>query len=262
MPGSAGDAVFKVTSDTKEFTAGLKAAKGAAADFAKQTSGKFKQSTASVRGVTSALGGLAAAAGLKQIVRDVSASTKAFQTNMSTMEGLVGISRDQLKEWEGDIKKLAPQLGIVPEKLSEAMFFVTSAGLRGERALDALKHSARGAKGGLGDLSIVADAVTSALNAYPPSILSAEKATDILVATVREGKLEAAKLAPVIGDVIPLAAQMGVEFEQVGAMIAALSRTGSDAPKAVSGLRAALRSLARPSQQASKELDTAVRYYK
>ena len=107
---------------------------------------------------------------------------------------------------------------------------------------------------GLGEVKTVADAVTSAVNAYGQANLSAEKATDVLTAAVREGKLEADSLAQSMGKVLPVSSQLGVGFEEVGAALAAMSRTGTEAAMATTSLRGILSALLNPSSQAEKEL--------
>ena len=102
----------------------------------------------------------------------------------------------------------------------------TSAGFEGKEALDVLEASAKAAAAGLGETKQVADAVTSAVNAYGIENLSAARSTDILVATVREGKAEADSIAGALGQVLPAASELGVEFAELGGTIAALTRIG------------------------------------
>lgn len=114
--------------------------------------------------------------------------------------------------------------------------------------------SAKGAAIGLGETKDIANAVTSAMQAYEKSGLTASRATDILTATVREGKLEAADLAPVIGRVLPLASQLGISFSNLGANIATFTRLGVDADEAVTGLRGVLQALIKETPAGAKAL--------
>ena len=177
-----------------------------------------------------------------------------FESSMSKIVGLVGVARDQVNEWSKDIINLAPQLGKAPKELADAMFFITSAGLRGKEAMEVLEMSAKASTAGLGETKVVADLVTSAINAYGIENLNAAKATDILVAAVREGKAEADALAGSMGRVLPIAAELGVSFDQVGAATAAMTRTGTDANTAATQLRAIMTSLLKPTQQAEEAL--------
>ncbi len=175
-----------------------------------------------------------------------------FETSMTKINTLVGVSQDQVEAWRDDILALGPAVGKGPKELADAMFFITSAGLRGERALDALKISAQASAVGLGETEVVADALTSAMNAYADSGLTASAATEVLLETVKFGKLEADQLAASIGNVIPIASSMGVAFDEVGAFMASFSLGGATAGQAATALKGAFNALIRPTQQTKK----------
>lgn len=178
-----------------------------------------------------------------------------FESSMEKIIGLVGVSRGQVELWKKELIKLGPELGKSPNELADALFFITSAGIKGAEALDVLTMSAKASAVGLGETKVVADLVTSAMNAYGKENLSASQATDILVAAVREGKAEASALASAMGGVLPIASAMGVEFDEVSAAIAAMTRTGTDANTASVQLKAILASLLKPSKEAADTLD-------
>jgi len=176
------------------------------------------------------------------------------EASMSKMIGLVGVNRDVVEQWGKELKYVADESSVGVKELSDAMYFITSAGIRGAEAMNVLEASARASAAGLGETKVVADLVTSAVNAYGIANLSAAEATDILTAAVREGKLEADVLASTMGMVLPVASYMGVAFNEVGAAIAAMSRTGTSAQTASMQLRQMLNSLLKPTQQAEEAL--------
>ena len=177
-----------------------------------------------------------------------------FDKSMTKIKTLVGIASDEVDAMGGAVKRLAVDTGVNANDAADALFFITSAGLRGADAMAVLEASSKASAIGLGEVKTVADAVTSAVNAYGQENLSAESATDILTAAVREGKLEADSLAQSMGKVLPTASALGVSFDQVGAALAAMSRTGTDAAMATTSLRSILSALQNPSAMAKKEL--------
>ena len=178
-----------------------------------------------------------------------------FDKSMTSIQALVGVTADKVSEMGEAAKKMAVDTGKSSKEAAEALFFITSAGLRGKEAMDVLEMSLKAAAVGLGETKTIADLSTSAMNAYGSESLSASGATDILTAAVREGKLEASALAGAMGGVIPLASNMGVSFDQVGAAMAAMSKTGTDAATGATQLTAILASLKKPSSQAVDALD-------
>jgi len=179
---------------------------------------------------------------------------KDFEFNMNKVVSLVGVARKQVDAWSKEILAMAPKVGKGPVELAKAMYFITSAGIRGAEAMEILSESARSSVSGLGEVKVVADLLTSAMNAYGKENLSAARANDILTATVREGKAEADLLAQSLGLVLPIASAMGSTFDQVGAATAAMTRTGTKAATAAIQLRQIFNSLLKPAKEAEAAL--------
>lgn len=206
-----------------------------------------------IRGVGLGLS-LAITAPLTAIGYKAQSEFTEFEAALSRMEGLVGIAGDEVARFRGEILSLAGPVAKSPVELAKAMEFITGSGIKGNAALETLTITAKAASAGLGETVEVANAVTSAMNAYGPANLDAAKATDILVATVREGKAEASSFAPVFGQVLPLAAEMGVSFGEVGGALAFLTRTTGNASIATTQLRSMMTQLMKPTEKSEKAL--------
>lgn len=177
-----------------------------------------------------------------------------FESSMTKITALVGVAKDEVDTMSVAVRSMATQFGKSANEAADALFYITSAGLRGATATDTLAASLKASAIGLGETSTIADLATSALNAYGADVLSATQATDVMTATIREGKLETTELAGSMGRVLPLASAMGVNFNEVGAAFAALSRTGTNAAEAATQIRGILASLLRPTKQAEEAL--------
>ena len=177
-----------------------------------------------------------------------------FDKSMTKIKSLVGIAGDEVDKMGDQARQMAIATGKSSKEAADALFFITSAGLSGSEAMDVLNASLKASAVGLGDVTQVADAATSAMNAYGSDTLSASAATDVLVAAVREGKLSSEELAGSIGQVIPIASNMGVTFNEVGATMAAMSRTGTNAATASMQLKNILMSINKPSKEAADTL--------
>lgn len=212
-------------------------------------------SLGSLKGAALATGGVLAGAFAAKGLASATAAAAEFETEMTRLNTLVGIQRSQVQAWRDDILDLAPAVGKTPQELSRAMFAITSGGERGRQALDLLEQSAKASAIGLGDTTDIARTATAALQAFGDQGLTAEKAVDVMVATVREGNLEASDLAGAMGKATAIAATMGVSFEEVSAQIAGFTRLGVDARVAATGVRAVLASILRPSEQSRKAFD-------
>ena len=230
-----------ITGDARQLNAALGQATTA--------TGRFQQKMA---GFTAGLGKVSLVLGAVGVGAGKMAAN--FDSSMAKIVGLVGLTADEVDMMRESVLKLSGETAKAPKELADALFFITSAGLRGTDALDALEQAAKASAAGLGDTTVVADALTSAMNAYAGSGLTAEKATNALVAGVREGKLEAESLAGSLGKVIPIASQMGISFEEVVATLAAMSKVGIDAETGSTALRGVMSSLLKPTSQAAATL--------
>lgn len=177
-----------------------------------------------------------------------------FEDSFAKIEGLVGVTGEQLGELEEAAARLGPEFGKSANEAADALFFITSAGLRGAEATEVLEASLKGAAIGLGETKTIADLATSAVNAYGSSQLNGAKAVDVLTEAVRLGKLEPEALAQSMGMVLPLASNLGVSFAEVGAAMAGMSKTGTDASTAATQLRQILSTVAKPTSQADEAL--------
>ena len=177
-----------------------------------------------------------------------------YESGLAKTEGLVGINRDQVNAYGEDIKRLAREVGVSVGSLTDALFFTTSAGIRGAAVVKVLETTARASRAGLGNQAAIVDLVTSAMNAYAKSGLTAIEVTDTLTEAIRLGKLEPTAMAGAMGHLLPVASAMGVQFHEVAGLMAAMSRTGADVHKISTQLRQVLNTILNPAAEAEKAM--------
>lgn len=177
-----------------------------------------------------------------------------FDAQMARIEGLTNASKEQVQQWGQQILQIAPQLAQSPKALADALYFVASSGVPISQAMNIVQESAKGATAGLGDLKDIASLVTSVMNVYGPTNISAAKAVDILAGAVKAGKGEPAEFATALGQVLSVAGQMKVPFDQVAGAIAEFTNQGLSAQNAATLLQNLLRSFLDPSTAAKKAM--------
>lgn len=182
-------------------------------------------------------------------------SFSKFEYNLSKVTGLVGIQAEVTEKWGKQVLRTLDDVAKGSGELSEALYFVTTGGIRGVETMEVLNTSAKLAAIGLGETKTVADILVSAMNAYGKANLNAAQAGDVLIRSVREGKAEADELVTSMGVVFPIASKLGVSFGEVGAGMAAMTRTGTTAATSAIQLRRILFGILKPSQQAEEALN-------
>ena len=103
-----------------------------------------------------------------------------FESSMSKITGLVGIAADEVKGMETAVLDLAGKTAKAPNELADALFVITSAGLRGSDAMAALESAAKAGAAGLGETNDIARALAGTMNAYGPEVVDAARATDVV----------------------------------------------------------------------------------
>jgi TP901 family phage tail tape measure protein len=160
-----------------------------------------------------------------------------------------------MDELRTSVLKLSGETAQAPKDIADSLFFVASAGLKTAQVMPVLEATAQGAAAQLGDAATLGQLLTSVLVAYGKDAPTAASAMDVLTEAIRKGKAEPLDLSKSLGTVIPVAAEMGVSFDEVAAAIAASTNQGIEATRAATGLRYMLIQLANPSEQAKNILE-------
>ena len=177
-----------------------------------------------------------------------------FQQSMTALVTGAGESQSNLAMVSKGILDMAGQVGVSAQDLASGMYMVESAGYHGAAGLTVLKTAAMGAKVGNADMATVADALTSALNAYHLPASQATAVTNDLIATVASGKMHMQDLTGSLGAVLPAASAAGVSLAQVTGAIATMTMQGTPAADAATYLRQTILMLENPSAKAQKAM--------
>ncbi|WP_407473532.1 phage tail tape measure protein [Sulfitobacter sp. PM12] len=217
---------------------------------------RFSQATDATRSValmaTRALTGMAAgyasfaAAGASiNMARDFNA---ALAETSTLIEG----TPEQLDALTEASRSMAREFGGSSTDQVKAFYQAISAGADGvEGATQLLDQANKLAIGGITDVTTGVDALTTAMNAYGPDVLSAAEASDAMFVAMRAGKTTIGELSGSLGQIVPIASSAGVSFDEVTAGIAALTTQGLSTASATTGLRQVLASVIAPTKQAT-----------
>jgi TP901 family phage tail tape measure protein len=207
--------------------------------------------------VNDSLGGLGKAAAIGVGVASAAvagfgvAAVKAassFEKGMLEVATLTPDVANNLKSMSGDVLDLSARLGVDAVGSTKALYQAISAGVPADNAISFLETASKAAVAGVTDTETAVNGITSAVNAFKPAGLDAGRAADIMFATVKAGKTDFGQLSGAMSNVAPIAATMGVSFEEVSAAMATLTLSGAQTSVASTQVRAALTALAKPSE--------------
>ena len=191
---------------------------------------------------------------LRQIAQFTSESVQQFAefekgiknvlTLLSTEDK--GLLRESL--WSGSLD-IMNKYGLAANDVNKALFNTVSAGVKGGEAIKFLDAASTLAVAGVTDLTSAVTGIVSVMNAYGKSADEATRIAETLFTTQKFGVTTVEELAKSIGVVLPFAAASGISFEELGAAISVTTRTGLDAAKTVTALRAAISQMQKPATE-------------
>jgi len=160
------------------------------------------------------------------------------------------LTRDSIKT----LQKFSSEFGSNAQSQARAFYNIVSAGVKGtSKQLKTLATANKAAVAGLVDIDDSARVLVSSVNAYAKSGLTAERASDVLFATVREGQTTFGELADTLGNVTSIAANAGVKYEELAGAIAFVTKSGIKTDIAITGLRQVFASVIKPTKEAADE---------
>lgn len=249
-----GSLVVKLALDHAEYTKGLDRNSQAALKFARDTQRTFDGATNNIKGfLTRSAGQVAALVGT---VAGVSASLNTaldFDRSLAEVSTLLDGAADSTRELEFEAQRLAKQFGTMPVEQVKAFYQVISAGASdAAEATDILTAANKLAVGGVTQVDVAVDGLTSILNAYGDQVESATAVSDTLFVGMRSGKTTIGELSTNLGKVAPIAASLNVSFDELVATVAALTKGGISTTESITGVRAILAAVAKPAKEATK----------
>lgn len=191
-----------------------------------------------------ALGAAAASVGAFAIssIKDLN----TFDDKMNEVFTLLpGMSKDAMDSMKEDVKDLSTKMNVLPEEVIPAVYQALSAGVPKDNVFSFVEQATKLAKAGVAELDDSVGVLSTAVNNYKDTGLTAEQASDMLFTTVTKGVTSIPELAVALGKVIPTASSLGVSFGDVNASMATLTaKMGKGStPEAITKMKAMLMEL-------------------
>jgi len=175
-----------------------------------------------------------------------------FERQMANVSTMLDEPAKHMGAFSKGVRKMSVEFGESTEALAGGLYDILSASIPAGKALDVLAVAVKAAKAGMTDTKTAADAITTILNSYGLAADQAGQVSDLLFAVVKRGKTTFAELAPQIGMVASTAANAGVNLEELGAMVATLTRKGVRTENAITAVNQVIASFLKPSAEASQ----------
>lgn len=219
--------------------------------FAKQGFSAISNAAATMAKVSAvAIGGMVTAVGGAGVAAYKFGTE--YETSAAKVSTIADTTKVSMKELGDAVLNLSNETGTAATELNESLYSAISAGADTAHAVDLVEVAVKAARGGFTDTETAVDGLTSALNAYGMETSDAEGLANKFLVTQNLGKTTFGELASSIGGVAPTANAAGVSIDELLSGVASLTANGIGTSEAMTGIKAALSNVIKPSSEAAK----------
>ena len=241
----------QLTADTSRFKKGLGSAERDMKGFGGRTGAIMKGV-----GVAAVAGAAVAGAAIVGVaVKGVTEFAKFDKSMNEVFTLLPGMSEDAMSQMEDDVLALSNKMGVLPEETVPALYQALSAGVPKDNVFEFMENANKLAIGGVAELDASVGALTGVVNAYTDGSVSSAEAADMMFTTVKNGVTTIPELAASLGEVTPIAAALGIGFDEVSAAMATSTKVTQNTSKSATGLKSMLAELGKGGSIASKAFE-------
>lgn len=234
---------------------------------------KLKEGIKGAGGILKKLGGFASQAA-QQIIRAMGQAARAMtdfgmesvkvaatiDAGMREVFTLIPkMSAKMKKDMTKEMMELSQEMGKMPKDMTTSIYNALSSGIPKKNVFEFIRIAAKASIGGVSSTNQAVGALTTVLNGYKMTADKAADVSDTLFTIIKQGVTTMPELASNIGKVTPIAASLGISFEQVGAAFAEMTKNLGPGKSAEAGtqLKAMFSELSKASMDAFKNFEAA-----
>jgi TP901 family phage tail tape measure protein len=200
------------------------------------------------------MGGLLVGGGLIAGLRVATREFRAWETGLAKVSTLLDDNVNAFNLYGSAVGNMSKRFGLGTTTVTEGLYQAISASVGAGDALSFMNVAGMAAVGGLTDMNVAVDGLTTLLNSYGKSATEAAHAGDVLAIAQKRGKTTIGEMSSFIGAAAPTAAAFGVTMEQLAASIATSTKAGINTASSVAALRQLFAQLAAPTKRAQSTM--------
>lgn len=225
-------------------------------DALKRTSNEFKKTGSAASGAGSGVGGLitkltTAVATIGAVAFPI-AKAATFERAMATVGAVSGATGDDLANLTDKAREMGEKTEFSATQAAEGLKYLAMAGLNVEQQLAALEPALNLALAGNLDLGRAADIATNIMTGFGATVKELPGMMDVLTQAFTSSNTTLEELGYGMAYVAPVAAGLGVKFNDLVSGMSALANAGIKGSMAGTSLRGMLVKLFSPSTKAVK----------
>lgn len=205
----------------------------------------------SLGGVTSQLGQVGAAVGVAFSAGAAINAASQFGKQLTNIESLGGRTKEQMAALNAELLAMGKNTFLEggPQAAVNAFYDIAS-GIQGaDKQMAIFKASIATAEAGQADLTATTSGLVSVMNAYNFEAGKATMVSDVFTRTVGLGVGSMNEFVSAMSPIAGMSAQMGIEFDDLGAMMAFLTTKGIGVSESATQIRSTMSALLTPNKK-------------
>lgn len=175
--------------------------------------------------------------------------------SIASAGSVAGLTVDKFKEFEKVAREMSLTTTISAKEVADGMYYIASAGYKGQEVIEAVRGTVALANGTLSDMATTSQLVVSTLSSFGLSASESAKVADAFAYAITNSQASVRKLADSMKYVGPVAKSVGLSVEEVTSALMLFYNAGLTGEQAGTSLRNILLSLVDPSSEAQKALE-------
>jgi TP901 family phage tail tape measure protein len=189
------------------------------------------------------------ALGLAASVGTATQAWLSYDKAIKSVNSIAGLTQAKFKALRKDTLLLASALGVDATEAAKGLFDTFQADIPEADALAFLGSATKLAIGGGTTTSVAVNSITNVMKAYNLEASRATEISDKLFTTVLYGKAEFEGLGSALAGATVPGAALGVKFEEILAMITAITAQGTSTSESITQIERAMQALLNPSDE-------------
>jgi len=193
---------------------------------------------------------------LSQHLRRAIADSAELQLKLAEIVAISDNVNLSISDWAAGLRPISEKFGTNIQELAEAAYQTVSNQIaQGEEAIAFVASASRLSMAAVASQTDAVNVLSSVINAYRLNIEDADRVSAKLFETVKLGRLRLGNLASDIGQITPIAAQLGISIDELLGSVGSLTRLGMKSSEAVTQLKNVFLKLILPTREMRKVWD-------
>ena len=239
------DQIVTATTSVSDLRQVMDRAKGSAAKL-RDTLLNYNQSVQVLQNVTNAVSQLTGT------LNNVTAESQSFGAAMKAANTMAGKDAAGFDKLKGQVAELSKTIPMARDALANGLYQVISNGVPEDNWISYLEASARSAVGGIADVGEVVKVTSTIIKNYGLEWDAAQDIQDKIQLTAKNGVTSFEQLADALPSVTGQAAQLGVSFTEMLAVMRTLTGVTGNTAEVSTQLASVLTALTKESSKSQK----------